>query len=154
MRKWGKNSLKQYETLDPTLAHYLDRALQEIADISLIQGHRNQEDQMKAYFSVPQRSKLMWPDGKHNSLPSLAVDFQPYPRPKSKVKLFAALGYIAGRIIQMAEEDGVVIRWGGDWDSDGDLTDQNFDDLFHLEIIYAKDDSPRVPAVPVPRSLG
>jgi peptidoglycan L-alanyl-D-glutamate endopeptidase CwlK len=94
---------------------------------------------MKAYFSG--NSKLMWPKGRHNSLPSKAVDFQPYPMPKDKAKLWASLAYVAGRIIQMAAEDGVLIRWGGDWDSDGDLTDQTFDDLFHLEVVDAINDT-------------
>ncbi len=139
MRSWGKQSKKVLSELDSRLVKYLDRALQEVADISLICGHRNQEDQMKAYFSG--NSKLMWPKGRHNSLPSKAVDFQPYPMPKDKAKLWAALAYVAGRIIQMAAEDGVRIRWGGDWDSDGDLTDQNFDDLYHLEVVDAINDT-------------
>ena len=139
MRSWGKQSQKVLSELDSRLVKYLDRALQEVADISLICGHRNQADQMKAYFSG--NSKLMWPKGRHNSLPSKAVDFQPYPMPKDKAKLWAALAYVAGRIIQMAAEDGVRIRWGGDWDSDGDLTDQNFDDLFHLEVVDTIDDT-------------
>ena len=139
MRSWGKQSQKVLSELDSRLVKYLDRALQEVADISLICGHRNQENQMKAYFSG--NSKLMWPKGRHNSLPSKAVDFQPYPMPKDKAKLWASLAYVAGRIIQMAAEDGVHIRWGGDWDSDGDLTDQNFDDLYHLEVRDAIDDT-------------
>jgi hypothetical protein len=61
--------------------------------------------------------------------------------PKDKAKLWASLAYVAGRIIQMAAEDGVLIRWGGDWDSDGDLTDQTFDDLFHLEVVDAINDT-------------
>jgi hypothetical protein len=132
MPAWGKKSSEVRSTLHPTLIHYLDRALIEVADISLTCGHRNQEDQMKAYFSG--NSTLMWPQGKHNQLPSLAVDFRPYPMPKGKAKQWAALAYIAGRVIQMAAQDGVVIRWGGDWDADGDLTNQKFDDLFHLEL--------------------
>jgi hypothetical protein len=34
----------------------------------------------------------------------------------------------------IAQEEGFHIRWGGDWDGDGDLTDQQFDDLFHIEV--------------------
>jgi peptidoglycan L-alanyl-D-glutamate endopeptidase CwlK len=29
---------------------------------------------------------------------------------------------------------GIKIRWGGDWDSDGDINDNRFDDLVHVEI--------------------
>jgi hypothetical protein len=89
-----------------------------------------------------QVSKFRWPDSKHNRKPALAVDLQPYPRPTTDVKLCAALGYIAGRAWAIAREEGVTIRWGGDWDSDGDLTDQTFDDLFHLETIPYAEENP------------
>lgn len=135
MRKWGDRSAKVYSEVHPTLQHYLDRALQEVADISLVCGHRGQVEQNEAYYAVPQRSKLQWPNGKHNSYPSTAVDFQPYPMPDSEPKLWASLAYVAGRVIEMARQDGVTIRWGGDWNSNGDLTDQTFDDLFHLELV-------------------
>lgn len=134
MRRWGKQSLAVYGTLHPLLQHYMDRVLQEVADISLIEGHRGQAKQNEYFYGTPQRSKLPWPKGKHNQLPSPAVDFRPYPMPDRNEKLWASLAYIAGRVIQMANEDCYEIRWGGDWDRDGDLTDQDFDDLFHLEL--------------------
>jgi peptidoglycan LD-endopeptidase CwlK len=30
---------------------------------------------------------------------------------------------------------GIEIRWGGDWDGDGDLSDHKFNDLPHFELI-------------------
>lgn len=131
-RRWGEGSQKVYDELHPILQHYMARALHEVADISLTCGHRGQREQNIAFEEG--NSKVRWPDGKHNQLPSIAVDLQPYPYPHQNTKLCAGLGYIAGRIIQMAAKDGITIRWGGDWDRDGDLTDQNFDDYFHLEI--------------------
>ena len=86
-------------------------------------------------------STLRWPDSKHNSIPSKAVDLQPYPYPDYEPKLWGALGYIAGRAYAIAAEEGFSIRWGGDWDGDGDTTDQKFDDLFHLELINEEADS-------------
>ena len=32
-----------------------------------------------------------------------------------------------------AKKLNVNVRWGGDWDGDGDYTDQTFDDLVHFE---------------------
>ena len=29
---------------------------------------------------------------------------------------------------------GYKLRWGGDWDRDGETKDNNFDDLVHIEI--------------------
>ena len=133
MRSWSSTSQAVYDELTPELQHYCDRVLHEVADISLICGHRNEQAQNNA-FDIG-ASKLRWPDGKHNQLPSMAVDLQPYPYPAKAVKLWAGLGYIAGSMKQMAAADGVKLRWGGDWDGDGDVSDQTFDDLFHIEVV-------------------
>ena len=133
MRKWGKESKKVYGELHPILQHYMNRVLQEVADISLICGHRGQREQNIAFEEG--NSKVRWPHGKHNQLPSVAVDLQPYPMPEQHTKLVMALGHIGGRLIEMARTDGIIIRWGGDWDRDGDVLDQDFDDLFHFEIV-------------------
>ena len=42
----------------------------------IVCGHRNKEDQNKAFAEG--KSKLKWPKGKHNKLPSQAVDAAPY----------------------------------------------------------------------------
>ena len=36
---------------------------------------------------------------------------------------------------QAAKFMNVSLRWGGDWDGDGDRTDQTFNDLMHWELI-------------------
>jgi hypothetical protein len=133
MRSWGNSSRKAYVTLDPRLQKLCDRTLEEVADISLICGHRGEAEQNFAHANG--NSKLRWPNGRHNKLPSLAVDFQPYPQPTERAKLWASLAYIAGQMKQMALQDGITLRWGGDWNDNGDLTDQTFDDLYHIEIV-------------------
>ncbi len=35
---------------------------------------------------------------------------------------------------QAAKDLKIEIRWGGDWDRDGDTTDQTFNDLVHWEL--------------------
>ena len=131
-RKWGRGSLRVYAELDPRLQEWCDRMLAEVCDISLIEGFRDEEEQ-DTMFRLG-FSHLRWPLGKHNQIPSLAVDMQPYPRPAKTPKLWASLGYMAGRGEDIAKDMGLTLRWGGDWDRDGDLTDQDFDDLFHWEI--------------------
>lgn len=133
MRVWGKRSTTVYETLHPALQQTMDYVLREVADVSLLFGHRDEATQN--HFYATGKSKLRYPHSKHNKLPSHAVDFQPYPVPEYEPKLWAALAYIAGRAIAHAAERGVTLRWGGDWNRNGDLTDQKFDDLFHLELI-------------------
>jgi hypothetical protein len=118
--------------LHPFLQELVDYILTRI-DISLISGFRNKQEQDEA-FDVGVTT-LRWPDSKHNKLPSMAVDLQPYPYPKDEGRLRAALGYIAGIAVEYARARGKRIRWGGDWNENGDLTDQLFDDLFHLELI-------------------
>ena len=38
------------------------------------------------------------------------------------------------RVVQWGIHTGVDIRWGGDWNRNGDITDNGFDDLFHFEV--------------------
>ena len=133
MRSWGNKSRTVYAELDPRLQLVCDRVLLEVADISLIAGHRGEAAQNFAFANG--NSKLRWPNGKHNKLPSMAVDFQPYPMPTERAKIWAGLAYIAGNMVAIAQQEGITLRWGGDWDSDGDLTDQTFNDLYHVEIV-------------------
>lgn len=133
MRSWGHRSREVYDELDYRLQRVCNRILLEVADVSLLCGHRPELEQNQAFKDGT--SELQWPEGNHNSFPALAVDLQPYPRPTSKKKLWASLAYIAGAAIQIAKEEGVTLRWGGDWNQNGDLTDNNFDDLFHLEVV-------------------
>lgn len=132
MNKWGNKSLRVRATLDPRLKQIMDDMLQYV-DLSLISGYRTKAEQEELFRDG--KSKLQWPQSKHNQHPSLAVDFQPHPYPVNEKELWGALGFMAGMSIILAEKYGVKIRWGGDWDMDGDLTNNDFDDLFHLEIV-------------------
>jgi len=42
--------------------------------------------------------------------------------------------YFAGYVVGIAYQMGLKIRWGGDWDMDTQVKDNNFDDLPHFEI--------------------
>jgi peptidoglycan L-alanyl-D-glutamate endopeptidase CwlK len=143
-RQWGERSSRVLNELDPRLQQVMTFILITIADVSLICGHRTEEEQNEAFAKG--NSKLRWPKSAHNSTPARAVDFQPYPMPnihatdpakraKARRKLWGSLGYIAGAARVYAFANGFRLRWGGDWDGDGDLTDQNFDDLFHIELV-------------------
>jgi peptidoglycan L-alanyl-D-glutamate endopeptidase CwlK len=129
---WGKESKKQYDTIDPRLQRVLDRVCSEVCDIRILVGNRNKEDQDLAYATG--RSKVRWPNSKHNALPSLAVDITPTPVNFKSQSLREELSYIAGALTAIARQEGITVRWGGDWDQDGDLEDNSFDDLFHFEI--------------------
>lgn len=102
----------------------------ETVDNTILVGHRNQEDQEEMYETG--RSQLQWPNSLHNSLPSKAVDVAPYPidwNDRERFTLFA--GYVLG----VAENMGIKLRWGGDWDRDFKTADNSFDDLVHFELL-------------------
>ena len=130
--RFGTRSREVLATLDPRLQRVVTELLRYV-DVSLIHGHRGKDEQNR--LQAEGKSKLRWPKSKHNTSPSLAVDLQPHPYPRDEKKLFAGLALIAGLAIRIADEQGVRIRWGGDWNENGDVTDNTFDDLFHLEIV-------------------
>ena len=48
-------------------------------------------------------------------------------------KQMARWYYFGGFVLGTAAQMGIDIRWGGDWDGDRDIHEQNFDDLVHYE---------------------
>lgn len=99
-------------------------------DFTVIEGVRTLEIQGEYYRTG--KSKTM--NSKHiiqKDGYSHAVDIAPYPVNWEDTVRFA---YLAGIIRGIAKNKGVEIRWGGDWDSDGDIHDQTFNDLPHFEL--------------------
>ena len=147
MPKFGPESLKERATAHDLLQKLADRVVQTY-DCKFLKGHRGREEQHAAFLAG--NSKLDWPNGNHNAYPSKAMDLAPFvtrpdfvgvPWPDKKLrkktydKDLALFYHFAGYVVATAREMGIPIRWGGDWDSDRDLTDQNFDDLVHFELV-------------------
>lgn len=132
MYHMSPRSREKYASLCDELKIVVDELLEHV-DITLLDSYREEARQNMLYFS--KQSKVKWPDSKHNVWPSDAIDLQPYPYPTDEKVLWATLGLIAGRAMEIAEKHGFKLRWGFDWDSDGDLTDQSFYDGFHLEVV-------------------
>ena len=59
------------------------------------------------------------------------MDLAPYPIDWEDRERFH---YMGGMVRGIGQQMGVNIRWGGDWDSDGEVKDNGFDDLVHVEI--------------------
>ena len=77
------------------------------------------------------RTKVKYPNGRHNISPSKAVDVTPYPvdwEDRERQTLFA------GFVIGIARGMGIRLRWGGDWDMDFQVMDNRFDDFPHFEV--------------------
>jgi peptidoglycan L-alanyl-D-glutamate endopeptidase CwlK len=106
-------------------------------DFTVVCGHRGEEDQNKAFKE--KKSTKRWPDSKHNTVPSLAVDLAPYERTGIDWSKLQSC-YFAGQVIGLAEElfaQGIMkhkIRCGIDWNGNQDINDDNFFDAGHFEI--------------------
>ena len=132
MPKFGSNSQRKLETSDPRLRRVMERAIEGGPDFSIICGHRSEEDQ-RAVFATG-HSKKSWPDSKHNAYPSRAGDICPYGGSDVGGD-HIRFGLIAGWIMKCAEEEGVEIRWGGDWEKNWRATKSSFFDGGHFELM-------------------
>lgn len=129
MPKFSERSLRLLSTADERL----QRLFQEVVktyDCTILCGHRGKEDQEEAYRAG--KSKVLWPHSKHNRMPSLAVDVAPFPVDWQDLRRFYMF---AGYVKRTAEQMGIPIRMGADWDGDFEIKDQSFHDLPHFELL-------------------
>jgi len=128
MSTYSQSSENKLSQCDERLQRVFVSVL-EVIDHTIITGYRDEETQNEMYRTG--KSQLIFPKGKHNQRPSKAVDAAPYPidwKDRERATLFA--GFVLG----VAKAKGINLRWGGDWDSDWHVKDNNFDDLFHFEL--------------------
>lgn len=129
MPAYSTSSKKKLAQCHPLLQQVFKRVLETI-DHTIVCGSRSKTEQNKLFAEG--KTQLQYPNGKHNALPSLAVDVAPYPidwNDRERFTLFA--GFVLGT----ASEMGIKLRWGGDWDKDFQTKDNNFDDLVHFELV-------------------
>jgi len=132
MPNFGKESLAQLATCDKRLQVVMKEVI-KIFDFTVLEGHRGEVAQNKAFNKG--LSKVRWPNGNHNSIPSLAVDIAPYPIDWSdKLKAQLRFAYLAGHVMSTARRLDIKLRWGGDWNRNQDSRDESFLDLPHFEI--------------------
>lgn len=130
-RGWSVTSRQNMMSCHPDLVRVLNAALQTSPhDFRVICGHRGKEAQNEAYDSG--NSKVRFPHSKHNSYPSRAFDFIPLPLDWENLEMFVEVGQ---HFEAVAAEMGIDLRWGGDWDRDGDWKDERFFDGGHVELM-------------------
>lgn len=164
---FSEKSLVYLNECHPILQMAAHSVIQYV-DFKVICSARNEADQLKAFNSGA--SKLKWPNGKHNCIRafpelerqtahkkwpmvpeySMALDIIPYPIPKQgniwDEKYAYRFSYIIAHFnmcIYQMFLDGLssyIPRTGCDWDGDGDLDDQTFNDLGHIELILPPKD--------------
>lgn len=166
MGRFSGKSLSELFTADIDLQVLFQDVVEDF-DCSVLQGKRSEEQQRENVdtgVSKTMDSKHVYPLDE----PSLALDVAPYPLrwPKLRemidelgdliavgapqleleeavqnyAKTLARFYYFGGYVLGRADERGLKLRWGGDWDSDREIRDQNFDDTVHFEL--ARKDGP------------
>ena len=128
MPRFSDFSKANIETLDQRLQDICAYSI-AFVDLRVLEGHRGRDRQIQLFMEG--KSKVTWPDSRHNSVPSLAMDLIVCPidwKDRERATLFA--GFILGVGASM----GVQLVWGGDWNRDWQVKDNNFDDLWHFQI--------------------
>ena len=128
MPKFGKSSKARLATCDNRLQQVFNEVIKTV-DCSILEGHRSAERQDKLFEEG--KTKVKYPNGRHNADPSRAVDVAPYPidwDDRERFHLFA--GFVLG----IAKGMGINLRWGGDWNQNFEVDDNQFDDFPHFEL--------------------
>lgn len=128
MPRFGRSSGEILATCHPKIQLVLHEVVQHF-DCIVIWGHRGKEPQDEAFRTGA--SKKRWPNSKHNVEPSLAVDVCPYPIDWKDIDRFR---YFAGFVVGIGASMGIELIWGGDWDSDTEVSDNTWNDLAHYQL--------------------
>lgn len=123
MYGFSQRSMNRLGTCHPDLALLMIEALEDPAcpcDMVVLEGHRSEERQNR--LAAEGKSQLRWPNSRHNSYPSLAVDVAPY--------VDGAVSWDWAHYHPLAEHIkdtwarlvaneragvGYSLSWGGDW---------------------------------------
>ncbi len=127
MPKFGKRSKERLKGVDSSLVNVLNEAI-KLMDLAIVEGVRSKERQKE--LVAKGASKTM----KSKHIEGRAVDVTPYPVDMESVSGIHRHYYMAGILRGVAHMMGVKVRSGADWDSDGEIKDQTFNDLVHIEL--------------------
>ena len=137
--KLSARSLSRLEGVHPDLVRIVKRAIEITRqDFSVLEGVRTPERQAELYAQG--RSKpgqiVTWTMTSNHFKQAdgygHAVDLVPYPLDWSDLRAFDA---IAMAMFDAADELGLKIRWGADWDQDGNLREKGESDSPHFELV-------------------
>lgn len=141
--KFGKRSRRNLDTCHPHLIEIAELVISwGVLDFSITEGHRSVERQRQLFAENKTKIDGVTQLGKHNENPSLALDFCPYPAEVNGVNVWQderRFTLIAGLFMAAAAQLGYKIRWGGDWDGDGNNADSKFNDLPHIELVLCQE---------------
>lgn len=136
--KFGERSLKNLIGVHPNLVRVVTRAIEiSTQDFSVIEGLRTPERQAELYAQgrtkpgnivtwTLKSPHLAGPDGFGR-----AVDLLPVPADWKTLSKFDAM---ADAMFRASKELGIPIRWGADWDKDGNPRERGETDSPHFEL--------------------
>lgn len=125
----GNQSRSRLAGVHPDLVKVVVRALELSAvDFSVIEGVRTVERQKELVAAG--KSKTM----KSRHITGHAVDLYPVGKPIPWEKC----PVIAEAMFRASGELNIPIRWGGDWNMNGDSKDESFYDGPHFELLRSK----------------
>lgn len=130
MPTFSKISRQRLASCDIRLQALFNEVIKDY-DCIIIEGHRSRAAHEANLKKDPPTTWTTYEKSKHSKIPSLAVDAMPYPLDWDDR---ARCIQFARRVQAVAKRLGLRVRWGGDWDGDGDMKDQTKHDLPHFEL--------------------
>ncbi|MBI4030484.1 MAG: M15 family peptidase [Proteobacteria bacterium] len=135
--RFSQRSEEHLKHLVPEMVRVVRRALSfQVMDFTVLETLRDEE-----------RQRLLIEAGTSQKADSLhlanddglaeAVDLLPYPYNVNGVDVWQdkqRFSLLAGLIFAAAAIENVPVRWGGDWDGDGNNADSKFHDMPHFEL--------------------
>lgn len=128
MPVFGAASKAALAKCHPHLQAIANEAIKEI-DFKVLDSTRGRADQERAFAGG--KSKARFGQSAHNYVPAIAFDLFPAPYDWNNRQSFTDLSEV---IMKIAKEKGIPLRWGGDWNMDGDKTKSDAWDMPHYEL--------------------
>ncbi len=122
----SKTSSARLETCHPDIIAVCRELIKQY-DFSVLEGHRGEKDQNKAYEEGS--SHVRYPYSAHNKKPSLAVDIAPYPIDWGNLARFREMVFRFDAVAAVLRARGEIqshFEYGAFW--------PNFKDYPHIEI--------------------
>lgn len=137
MPQFSALSKERLASCDMRLQIIFNTVIQRV-DCVILEGHRGEAAQNEAFRKG--NSKLKWPNGNHNAIPSRAVDVAPFlPDVKIDWGDLVAFGRLMGYVQAIADARQIKLRFGLDWDGDwrtvGRDPNESFLDAPHVELL-------------------
>lgn len=123
--------MARLDSCEPALKSLMNEVIKHV-DITVLEGHRTVDRQAELFSQG--KSKLDGSPGKmskHNYSPSRAVDVAPWPIDWQDRERFIACAYY---IKATADQLGIKVRLGADWNGDMRFS-ESFFDAPHVELV-------------------